>query len=89
MDKLTTQYYPSFSEFKELAKKGNTIPVYRQLLADTITPVSAYKRLLDSDYAFLLESATGGEKIASQSCLGCNPYAGIRAYGNKAENNYK
>ena len=85
MDKLTTQYYPSFSEFKELAKKGNTIPVYRQLLADTTTPVSAFKRLLDSDYAFLLESATGGEKIASQSCLGCDPYMGIRAYGNKTE----
>lgn len=81
----TIKYYPSLSEFKELAKKGNTIPVYRQLLADTMTPVSAFHKISDSDYSFLLESTTGGEKIASRSYLGCDPCVGIRSFGNRTE----
>ena len=85
MSNVTTQYYPSLSEFKKLAKKGNTIPVYRQLLADTITPVLAFHRISNNDYAFLLESATGGEKIANWSYMGYSPFMGIRAYGNKTE----
>ncbi|MGR3219709.1 MAG: anthranilate synthase component I [Candidatus Anammoxibacter sp.] len=85
MNNDTTQYYPSLVEFKELAKKGNIIPVYRQLLADTITPVSAYLRISNNDYAFLLESTAGGEKIASRSYLGYDPFMGIRSYGNKTE----
>jgi len=39
-------YYPNFDEFLKLADKGNTIPVYRQLLADTLTFVTAYQRLV-------------------------------------------
>lgn len=85
MDRFETKYYPSLSEFKRLAKYGNTIPVYRQLLADTITPVSAFNQISNSNYAFLLESAAGGEKIASRSYLGCDPFMGVRAYGNKTE----
>ena len=81
----TIRYYPSLTEFKELAKKGNTIPVYRQLLADTMTPVSAFHKISDSEYSFLLESTTGGEKIASRSYLGCDPCVGIRSFGNKTE----
>ena len=38
-------YYPGFDEFMALAERGNTIPVYRQLLADALTPVMAYQRL--------------------------------------------
>lgn len=79
MNIASDKLHPSLDEFKELAKRGNTIPVYRQLLADTITPVSLYHKLSESKkYAFLLESAAGGEKIASTSYLGCDPFMGIR-----------
>ncbi len=85
MIKTNKQYYPSPAEFKDLSRSGNTIPVYRQLLADTITPVSAFQKIVNSDYAFLLESAAGGEKIASRTYLSCDPFMGIRAFGNKTE----
>ena len=79
------KYYPDLRGFEDLAKKGNIVPVYRQLLADTLTPVSAFQKIADSDYAFLLESAAGGEKIASRTYLGCDPFMGIRAYGRNTE----
>ncbi len=67
-------YFPSKSEFVELAREYNLIPVYREIIADMDTPVSAFKKLGDSSYAFLLESVEGGEKLARYSFLGNNPY---------------
>ena len=67
-------HYPNFDEFKKLARQGNVVPVYRQLLADTITPVSAFGSLGESDYSFLLESASGGEKVGRYSFLGSRPF---------------
>jgi anthranilate synthase component 1 len=65
---------PSFRDFERLAVPGLVIPVYRQLLADTLTPVSAFLRLAeDEEYSFLLESVTGGEKIGRYSVLGVAP----------------
>jgi len=72
-------YYPSFDEFMALAERGNTIPVYRQLLADALTPVMAYQRLAQpaegesADDAFLLESVVGGERIARFSFAAADP----------------
>jgi len=74
-------YYPNFDEFLGLAERGNTIPVYRQLLADALTPVTAYQRLAQppgfapSDYSFLLESVVGGERIARFSFVAADPEA--------------
>ena len=82
---MKTQYYPTFSEFKELSKKGNVVPVYRQLFADTLTPVSAFQKVSDTDYAFLLESADGGEKIAKYSTIGSNPFAGFKCKDSNVE----
>jgi len=82
---MKTQYYPTFNEFKELSKKGNVVPVYRQLFADTLTPVSAFQKVSDTDYAFLLESADGGEKIAKYSTIGSNPFAGFKCKGSNVE----
>lgn len=67
-------HYPNLEDFLKLAQQGNVVPVYRQLLADTITPVSAFRSLRESDYAFLLESASGGEKVGRYSFLGCHPF---------------
>ena len=82
---MKTQYYPTFSEFRELSKKGNIIPVYRQLFADTLTPVSAFQKVSETDYAFLLESADGGEKIARYSLIGSNPFSGFKCKGFNVE----
>ncbi|OGC11151.1 anthranilate synthase component I [candidate division WOR-1 bacterium RIFOXYA12_FULL_52_29] len=65
-------YYPSEREFVKLAKKGNLIPVYKELVADLETPVSAYKKI-ESEYSFLLESVEGGEQVARYSFLGSVP----------------
>ena len=66
-------YYPTLKEFREKAKEGNTIPVYRPILADMETPVSAFYKLMPDNYAFLLESVEGGEQVARYSFLGSQP----------------
>jgi len=66
-------YFPSKDEFVNLAGKGNLIPVYREMTADFETPLSCYSRLEESDYAFLLESVEGGERIARYSFMGSDP----------------
>lgn len=82
---MKTTYHPSYEEFKKLSTKGNVVPVYRQLFADTLTPVSAFQKISNSDYAFLLESAYGGEKIARYSFLGSNPFLGFKCKGGNVE----
>ena len=67
------RHEPSFEKFAELAAEATVVPVYRTLLADMLTPVSAFEKLADRDYAFLLESASGGEKIGRYSFLGADP----------------
>ncbi|MFN0123846.1 MAG: anthranilate synthase component I [Blastocatellia bacterium] len=72
----------TFDEFAALAKKGTVIPVYKTVMADLLTPVSAFLRIeRRSSHAFLLESVEGGEKIARYSFLGCAPHQIIRARG--------
>ncbi|MDP8217748.1 MAG: anthranilate synthase component I [Candidatus Theseobacter exili] len=66
--------YPNKEEFLKKSKEGNVVPVYRELLADMETPVSAYVKLgQGQDYGFLLESVEGGEKIGRYSFLGADP----------------
>ncbi|MFB2771260.1 anthranilate synthase component I [Pelatocladus sp. BLCC-F211] len=66
--------FPDFSQFSELAKNGNFVPVYQEWVADLDTPVSAwYKVCAGQPYSFLLESVEGGENIGRYSLLGCDP----------------
>jgi len=76
--------YPRFDEFSKLAERGNLIPVYREVLADTETPVSAYMKLGRSP-SFLLESVEGGEKWARYSFIGIDPSKVIRTAGDSVE----
>ncbi len=76
--------YPDLETFKTLCSKGNLIPVYSEILADTETPVSATLKLGGSP-SFLLESMVGGEKWARYSFLGSNPSRIIRGWGKKVE----
>ena len=62
-------------QFRKLASNYTAIPVYRVLLADTLTPVSVYLKLRQAGrMAFLLESVEGGEKLARYSFIGMNPF---------------
>jgi len=65
---------PSFSEFRLMAMQGNLIPVYQEFLADTETPVSAYLKIRDKSFSYLLESADGGKKWGRYSFIGYKPY---------------
>ena len=77
-------YYPNKQEFIKLAKKANVIPVYQEILADTLTPVSAFQKI-SSRYSYLLESVEGQEKIARFSFIGVEPSIILKIKGNSAE----
>ncbi len=74
-------YFPDKKEFLRLAKKGNLIPVYREILADLETPVSSFMKIGDNPYSYLLESVEGGEKIARFSFLGGAPSRVFKSKG--------
>ena len=64
------RFVPDRSGFLDLARRGRLAFVYREVLADTDTPVSAYAKLGRGPYSFLLESVVGGEKWAAYSFVG-------------------
>ncbi|UCH45075.1 MAG: anthranilate synthase component I [Nitrospiraceae bacterium] len=72
--------HPDLKEFKKKAKKGNLIPVYKEILADLETPLSAFLKLRGKT-GFLLESLEGGEKWARYSFIGSNPSVIIEGKG--------
>jgi anthranilate synthase component 1 len=75
---------PTLEEIREMAGEGDTIPVYKEILGDTETPVSAYLKVRGRDpYAFLFESVVGGEKIARYSFLGVTPFMIFRSRGRR------
>ena len=77
--KITT-----FEEFKELAQRGTFVPVCKEIVADLLTPVSAFLKIAEhSDYAFLLESVEGGEHVGRYSFLGKDPFLILRSRGGK------
>jgi anthranilate synthase component 1 len=71
-------YHPSLDEAKRLARRGNLVPVYREITADLETPVSAYLKVARGPYSFLLESVEGGERVARYSFIGTEPRKVIR-----------
>lgn len=76
---------PSLESFKELSRTSNMVPVFRDILADTDTPVSAFMKIDDNGDAFLLESVEGGEKWGRYSFLGNSPKMVIRGSGRTVE----
>jgi anthranilate synthase component 1 len=74
----------SFEEFSELARRGTFVPVCKEVVADLLTPVSAFLKIAeDADYAFLLESVEGGEHVGRYSFLGKDPFLILRARDGK------
>jgi anthranilate synthase component 1 len=69
----------TFDEFVDLARRGTFVPVVKEIIADLLTPVSAFLKIAEhSDYAFLFESVEGGERIARYSFLGKDPFLVLR-----------
>jgi anthranilate synthase component 1 len=67
---------PTLEEVQAIAKSGagNIVPVYREVTADLETPVSAFLKVREGPYSFLLESVEGGERLARYSFIGTQPY---------------
>ena len=75
-----TVYTPDFATFQKLAEGVNFVPVFRRLVSDTLTPVSAYCRIQDEENSFLFESVIGGERVGRYSFLGAGPFLQIDAF---------
>ena len=78
--------FPSFEEYLTLSSNFDLVPVYRRLLSDHLTPVSAF-RLLDDGHspACLFESVIGGEKIGRYSFIAIGPRSRVVAFRNEVE----
>jgi anthranilate synthase component I len=76
-------YSTDFETFRRLAAEGDLVPVFRQLLSDTLTPVSAFNQLQWGPCGFLFESVVGGERIGRYSFLGSDPFLRIDAFGSR------
>ncbi len=82
---------PSFAEFKKLAGRGNVVPVYRTIVADLLSPVSAFLRLSPQHgregnrhpYSFLLESVEGGERVGRYTFFGVDPFQIVSCRGDR------
>jgi anthranilate synthase component 1 len=72
---------PGRDQFRALAAKHRIVPVWRELVADTLTPVGAFVRIVGESPGFLLESVEGGERWGRYSFIGRNPLAIVTAIG--------
>ena len=81
-------YYPTKEEVIKLAGKGNIIPVYREIMADLETPVSAFLKI-SRGYSFLLESVEGGQRLARYSFIGTEPYKVVKVAGGDDDDSLK
>jgi len=78
-----TVHCPDFETFRTLAKDGMLVPVYRRLVCDSLTPVSAFHKIDSGRCACLFESVVGGEKVGRYSFLAADPFFEIEAYGGR------
>ncbi len=74
-------YHPTLAEIKNNKWDGNLIPVYREIVADMETPVSAFLKINRGGNSFLLESVEGGQRLARYSFIGTEPYRELTIRG--------
>src|SRR5687767_622551 len=74
------RYSPAFEDFCRLAAGHTVVPVYRRLLGDSLTPVSAFCKVQEGDWAFLFESVVGGERLGRYSFVGSGPFLRFEAF---------
>ena len=78
-------HFPDLDSFRRLAVGHLLAPVYRRLLSDALTPLSAFHRIDNGGGAFLFESVVGGEKVGRYSFLGVDPFLLMTARGRNVE----
>lgn len=76
---------PSREEFVRFAESATLIPVYKEVIADVETPVSALIKLGDSPFRYLLESVEGGDRLGRYSFVGNSASMIFRSRGKKVE----
>lgn len=74
-----------FDTFRTLAQDNDIVPIFRRLISDSLTPVSAFKRVDVGGNACLFESVIGGEKVGRFSFIAIDPIQTISAYGNRLQ----
>src|SRR3970040_3133842 len=80
---------PNFAEFSRLAKRGNVVPVFRTVVSDLLSPVSAFLRVAPQGgpgarpHSFLLESVEGGERVGRYTFFGVDPFQVISCRGDR------
>src|SRR5438105_8980697 len=74
--------HPDYREFSRLARQSTLVPVVKSVVADLLTPVSAFLAIAAREpEAFLLESIERGEQIGRYTFLGAHPYLRVQARG--------
>jgi anthranilate synthase component I len=74
--------FPSLHELKNKAHRGNVLTICKRILADTENPVTVWMELFkDTPYNFILESVTGGDKVARYTFIGGNPFQIFKSNG--------
>src|SRR5437762_5305981 len=79
------RHRPTLDEFLPLARGAGLVPVYRQLIGDTLTPVSAFCKIQAGDWSFLFESVIGGERMGRYSFVGSAPFLRFQAFGTRVK----
>src|SRR5215475_14670004 len=75
---------PDYQEFSRLARETTLVPVVKSVMADLLTPVSAFLAIASGEQnAFLLESVERGEQIGRYTFLGAHPYMQLHARGDQ------
>ena len=83
MAPVRARHYPDFDKFRQLAEGVDLVPVYRRLVSDSLTPVTAFHKIDAGRCACLAESVVGGEKVGRYSFLATHPFLEIEAHGNR------
>jgi anthranilate synthase component 1 len=87
MNNSSTPHYPDFATFTQLAKDAHLVPVYRRIISDALTPVTAFHKIDAGRCACFFESVVGGEKVGRYSFLATEPFFEIEAYGRRVTTN--
>jgi anthranilate synthase component 1 len=82
---MKAQITPSMDEFRELARRGNVVPIFAEFIADNETPVSAFKKLDCGGYSFLFESTEKNDVSGRFSFVGTKPRIVIKSYGRELQ----
>jgi len=74
----------TLDEVKQRARRAPMVPIFRDMLSDALTPVTAYAALASDGPAYLLESVERGEHLGRYSFVAADPMAIVTIEGGVA-----